>query len=215
VKTEVVNILPAMALPAVESLAAAITKAVDTPSLASPKPLSPVTPVRPITRVPVLLKPVVKPAAPRRAPLNAATMPDRHFEILAEFDLGNAALIPMTEASLQTVAATLCIRHRLSLELQAWPARIESTGLQNARVLAVQEWFSKQGISMKVYAALKDPQAADTPGVMCRILLDGDRALRDYFIIRDNPQEDDDVGFGSDVIRDAKMLEEDFRTCKH
>lgn len=171
------------------------------------------TPCQPEAKpAPAMPKRPAPPAAPRRPPLTAATPPDRHFEILAEFDLGNAGMLPMTEVSLQTVAATCCMRPRLELELQACPFPIEHEAMSRTRVLAVQEWFARESIRTTIS---DKPRTGDPPGVICNLLLDKDRMLRDYFIVRENPEEDDDMAFSKDVVRDARMLEEDFKTVRH
>jgi len=200
------NPLPALATQAVATLAAAaavaVVDAVEPPPVRTPVIVAKVAP-----------KP--KPKPPPRLVLTAATPPDRHFELFAVFDLGNARLPVGAEAALQTVASTMCIRPGLSLELQACPDRIEHEALSRTRVAEVQKWFADNALSSSICTEPRFVKSGEEPGVVCRILLHRDRALRDYFILRDNPQEDEDIKFSREVIRDALMLEEDFKVCKH
>jgi len=157
-----------------------------------------------------------KAPAPKRPALvlNAATPPDRHFEMLARFDLGSSAMPLDLEPTLQTLASTICMRPTLSLELQGCPNKMEHDALSKSRVNAVQQWFEDNGLTSTLCHQARFTESTDEPGVICRILLNRDRNLRDFYILREHPEEEQ-ITFARDVIRDAKMLEEDFQMCKH
>merc|ERR1711865_661714 len=109
----------------------------------------------------------------------------------------------------------LCMRPGLSVEIQGCPDRIEHDALARTRVSEVQKWFADNGVQTATCSEARFAKPREDPGIVCRILLHRDRALRDYFIIRENPDPDDEMMFSRDVIRDAQMLEEDFATVKH
>jgi hypothetical protein len=180
------------------------------PSAAAPRET--MTPARTAAAV----RPIIAVAkGPPQKKLTAATPPDRHFELLAEFDLGNSGMTTKAEAALQTVASTLCVRPSLALELQACSAKIEHEALAKARAMAVQEWFADNSQASSIDLAERYTKPGEEPGVVCKVLLHKDRQLRDFFILRDSPQDGEDITFSRAVKRDAMMLEEDFKTCKY
>lgn len=160
------------------------------------------------------LKKVV--AKPPSKVLTAATPPDRHFELLAVFDLGHGGMPKSAEATLQLVASTICIRRTLTLVLQGAPDPIENNALSKTRVLAAQAWCADNSIPVTISDEVRFAAAGEEPGVVCNVLLHRDRNVRDYFLINENPTEyEDGISFSRDVVRDAKMLEDDFKTCRH
>mmetsp|Transcript_75496 Transcript_75496/g.234245 ORF Transcript_75496/g.234245 Transcript_75496/m.234245 type:complete len:448 (+) Transcript_75496:74-1417(+) len=154
-------------------------------------------------------RPAADPPPAAQPVLPEVMTPDRHFEILCCFDLGYAGLTEAGEPALQTVAAVMCMRRNLVLELLGCPAAIENEALSKSRLEAVMNYFSQNGLAAR--ASLDPPRvvSADSdPGIICQILLNNDRELRDYFILRELGEAFAIGGYTKSVV---ETLELDFQ----
>jgi len=155
-------------------------------------------------------KPVEK--LPRAHMVPIATHPDRHFETLISFDPGSCAFDEM-EPTLQRVAATMCMRRSLRLQLLGCPMRIEHLATSEGRIKACGAFFSQQGLTWQ--RSSERPRVANndsTPGVICQVFLDEDRELRDFFILSESGERMELSGHTRCVIED---LRNDFQTVRH
>lgn len=174
------------------------------PNLPPQRPTMPVREVKPFIR-----------AAPPPAPkiVLAQAKPDRHFEALVPFELGHAGLIDESEITLQDVCAMKCMRPGLDVELVGCPARIENDALAEARVQAVMSFFQTHGIIPERSAErTRVVEISDTPGVMCQLVLNRDRELRDFFLLREMGEPFKPNAATRNVIDD---LEREYKTCRH
>jgi hypothetical protein len=210
VVTEVLpSVLPPLATKAAATLAESIAEIV----------CEPPTPQKVLEPAPAIIPPapsrqVIEKKLPAKPPrvLTESTPADRHFEVFAEFHLGNAGLLPDSEVVLQNVAGTWCMRQKLRISVQACPAKIESDALNMMRLQIITEWFADQGMRIHIDKELGDIPSGE-PGVAISIHIDNDRSLKEFYILRDDP--DEDVKFPRDVNQIAQILEQDFKTCKH
>mmetsp|Transcript_87686 Transcript_87686/g.246339 ORF Transcript_87686/g.246339 Transcript_87686/m.246339 type:complete len:517 (+) Transcript_87686:88-1638(+) len=158
------------------------------------------------------------PPAPAPAPakqprvIKATTEPDRHFELLVAFDLGYNVLTPEGEISLQTVAAMLCMRQQLSVELRGCAHQMENEAMVQSRFRVVEAFLDEQGLRSALSADRPLPVSGDeTPGVICQLVLTRDRELRDYFLMR---EDGEDFPLSRHTMCVVESLESDFRTRK-
>lgn len=178
-----------------------------------PRPnLPPERPAMPVPEVKPLSTPAPKPK-PEPKKISAEAKPDRHFEALIAFDLGNAGLTETGEMTLQDVCATKCMRQKLDVELVGCPARIENDALAETRLQAVMSFFQMQGISpSRSTERTRVVEVSETPGVMCQLVLNNDRELRDFFLLREMGEA---FKPNPETKRVIECLELDFQTCIH
>eukprot|EP00811_Abedinium_folium_P033381 NODE_6349_length_1680_cov_3.637476.p2 GENE.NODE_6349_length_1680_cov_3.637476~~NODE_6349_length_1680_cov_3.637476.p2 ORF type:complete len:333 (-),score=83.54 NODE_6349_length_1680_cov_3.637476:499-1497(-) len=169
---------------------------------------------------PVKTTPIAKPSVPvlksRWAALRGLA-PDRHFELLAAFDLGYAVLVPEGVAALQTLAATICMRQRLQIEIVSWPHRLESVALGTARLQVVQTVLAKDGLTIvKMHEQMRTPSSS-VPAVVCQVHVRGDRELSMHFLSLSVPKEpdEDDYVCSKEAREVAGWLEENFTSTMH
>lgn len=155
---------------------------------------------------------VVKPIVADKPVLARPTdKPDRHFEAIAEFELGYLQLTSDGELILQTVAATICMRKQLTLELQGSAHPLESEAMVSQRLRIVEAFFEQQGLSTSPTALEPRKVGEGIPGVICRLSLSRDRELRDFFLFREAGEE---LKISRATRCVVQSLEEDFTTCK-
>jgi len=176
----------------------------------------------PLTRQ---VRPAPKPAPPpppvfkEPRKVGVGEKPDRHFELMVYFELGRAGLADQGEPALQTVAATFCMRRRMTINLVGCPDPRENEAMRLKRIVFVREWLLGNGIPPASLLELEceKPRVASAsgdPGVYCEMRLDDDKFLRDYYILLEEGEAPKDIAT-RDTINFAKWLEENFQSCKH
>jgi len=176
-----------------------------------PDPPKPV--VRPVVQpvLPPAPKPKPKPA-PTRPP--EATLPDRHFEVFIGFDEGFGSFSDEGLPALQTVAATLSMRKKnLRLELQGCASKAETAALLKVRLQACDDFFEQNGLESHRSAEPSRLAPPDgSPGIICNIVLTGDKELKDWFIMREQGEE---FTISKHLRCVVEMLESEWQTCRH
>jgi len=161
---------------------------------------------------PPLLPPVKQAAPPSpKKVLSETEKPDRHFEAVVCFERGYGNLADQSMPMLQTVAAILCMRGTLCVELVGCPDRIEHTATNSARLRSVMEFFEKEGLeALPASEKTRTAKEGEPPAVVCKILLIKDRELRDFFLLREQGELLHVSAHTKCLIQD---MEDDFSTC--
>lgn len=193
--------------------------------LVSPEPVPNLPPKRPTTPISSPARSVaptpVPPISPSPKPTPQKTIlkdePDRHFEILVEYVLGSAMVSESGLESLQTVAATYCMRRRLQIQVVPCLDKKETDALGRGRLELVEEWLLNNGIPEDVLDATGGQEkriAVGAPGVICQFMLDNDPVLRDFYLMVGEGEKASEVGT-KDTLYFAEWLEENFEYKMH
>lgn len=160
-----------------------------------------------------VIRNMVPPSQASTTKATAPREPDRHFEVVVKFELGHCGVCDVGEQTLQTVAAAICMRTRLCLKLLSCPDAIENKALAENRLAAIEEFFAKEGIRTersRESARVSSPNGS--PGVICKLLLEHDRELRDFFIAR---EDCDEFPISRSTRSTIAWLESEFETVRH
>eukprot|EP00930_Biecheleria_cincta_P002862 TRINITY_DN103840_c0_g1_i1.p1 TRINITY_DN103840_c0_g1~~TRINITY_DN103840_c0_g1_i1.p1 ORF type:complete len:435 (-),score=73.27 TRINITY_DN103840_c0_g1_i1:237-1541(-) len=151
-------------------------------------------------------------------PSQTVPEPDRHFALFASFDKGISRPNAEGELALETIAAVLCLRPQLSLELVDCKAPGEDASLNAARRREVARFFGDNGIQANAAPkgiASPSPKACSSngePGILCQVHLYDDQDLKLWFLLREK-------GGGHKSSSEMKavidMLEGDLHVKRH
>lgn len=159
--------------------------------------------------------PLPKPKEAPRRERPEAWKPDRHFELPVDFELGYGGITGAGEASMQTVAATICMRPRLKLELITVPDRIEHEALAASRMTAAHDFFCVNGVRPSLSEEVRTAKQGDDPSVACCLLLDNDPELGQYLKQKEDPNPEEDFKPSRQLLYIVDWIEDNFRLVKH
>lgn len=160
--------------------------------------------------IPLAPPPPPPPPQPKRP---AHLGPDRHFEQISVFKLGYSEITPEGEMALQLIAATMCMRQQLVLQLQGALHPMENPAMVTTRQRYIEAFFDSNKLRYKASEQpIKEIGMNDDPGIICQLILDNDRELRDWFIMRD---EGEAFKVGANTKCVIESLESEFKTVKH
>jgi len=131
-----------------------------------------------------------------------AKTPDRCFEIHVMFPAGSADLSSDQEMPLQTVAATVCMRQQLSLQIISY-ASTDDLDIVKRRTAAVQSFLMSNGV---LPSAISSSDAKKADETVCRVALCSDAVLIEHFRAGRRTASDPEV---QDIV---EWLQENFKT---
>eukprot|EP00927_Polykrikos_kofoidii_P050976 TRINITY_DN44791_c0_g1_i1.p1 TRINITY_DN44791_c0_g1~~TRINITY_DN44791_c0_g1_i1.p1 ORF type:complete len:437 (-),score=71.05 TRINITY_DN44791_c0_g1_i1:71-1351(-) len=136
---------------------------------------------------------------------------DRHFEEVVCFPFGEHFLGEEQETALRGVAAIVSKRPSLRLKLVGCTNDVEEDHMVTQRLRSVEQFFADAGLPCRAVRdnGLMEVSARWPLGIVCQILLDDDRALRELFLERwtaDASPRTQDI---------ADLLESKFHCCLH
>lgn len=126
--------------------------------------------------------------------ISKASGPDRHFEESLSFCVGRYAIEREQLPVLMDMMSCMCVRPRLRLQLSGCADMLEGSHVSVWRLNAVKRFFVKRGVP--VFSAGEGrPASIENPScILCKVHLNDERQVRDYFKARDDAWRDSTLG---------------------
>lgn len=123
-----------------------------------------------------------------------ASAPDRHFEVSIMFHVGQYSIGKHHLPTMMNMMSAMCGGPKLRLQLMGCKDALEGNDVSTWRLDATRKFLAKRGFSVFCDGQWRTATWTRSSGVLCKVHLDNERQLRDYFKARDAAWTDSSLG---------------------